>query len=127
MRFFTELPAHTCIVPVPTHRQQLRKRGFNPAGVLASALSKATGRPMQATTLECRKPRPSTKGLGQLARRARRTSDFTTRKGHRFHGPVLLVDDVMTTGATIRAVTRRCLKSGATEVWVAVLARTPRD
>jgi len=113
------------IVPVPTSLRARWRRGFNPARELASGLADSTGLPLFAEVL--RQPglgSAGSKGLGATARWARTAGRFTSRRsvvGMR----LLLVDDVMTTGATA-AECASCLRAaGALEVRVAVWARTP--
>lgn len=114
------------VVPVPGHRQRLRQRGFSPAGILARAVSDELRLPLVGTALTVARP-ISSKGLGRKARRRRVRGAFRVSRPRRIAGrPVLLVDDVMTTGATAEAITRALLRAGATRVDVLVLARVGR-
>jgi len=113
------------VVPVPTSLPARWRRGFNPAGELARALAKAAGVPLIDGVLRKRGlGGPAVKGLSGQARwvTAGRAID-TARKVP--GGRILLVDDVLTTGATAGACARALRAAGAVEVRVAVWARTP--
>lgn len=102
----------TVLVPVPLTPARLRERGYNQARLLAEALGRATGRPVRNSLLR-RGGRLSQAGLARSARRANVQGAFVaaSRKpgseGAAGHDPpggsVLLVDDVITTGATVTA------------------------
>jgi ComF family protein len=124
---WTALARETVVVPVPSPDARLRERGFNPAGVLASGLARALDFRLEPVGLNIGRAVAASRGLGWKARQRRLRGVFigdAQRLGGR---PVLLVDDVMTTGTTVRAASRALLRAGAASVEVAVLARTPRD
>ncbi|TNF32577.1 MAG: ComF family protein, partial [Deltaproteobacteria bacterium] len=60
-------PPDAVVVPVPSHRRQLRRRGFNPAGVAAAALARRFGLLLDPTALELRRPLPPSKGMSRKA------------------------------------------------------------
>jgi ComF family protein len=119
------------IVPVPLHPRRLRSRGFNQARELAAAALDVQRRcwprlPLQlATDLLCRQI--DTPPLGRespLARRHRVAGAFIAPKRDRVAGrKVLVLDDVMTSGATLAECARTLLDAGAADVRVAALAR----
>lgn len=118
------------IVPVPLHYTRLVMRGFNQSGWLAQAVAKASGTPVLVDALVRTRPTPSQAGLARRARRRNVTGAFRVRKGRegRIAGAhVLLVDDVLTTGATLSACTRALKRAGARQVDVLVLARVVRE
>lgn len=120
------LSPDTLVVPVPSPWGQLRRRGFNPAGVLARGLAAHLGLRL-VLGLQLTRSKGSSRGLSP-SRRARRLSGLFHGHPERLGGsPVLLVDDVMTTGATARAATAACRRGGASFVEIAVLARAPLD
>ncbi len=121
------LSAGTVVVPVPAHPRRVRQRGFNPAGLLASGLARGLGLPLGPTALEARKQPPNTQGASRAQRLRRVRGVFRARPGALTGREVLLVDDVMTTGATVWAAAEAALRGGAARVEVAVLARVPRD
>lgn len=114
------------VVPVPLHPSKLGRRGFNQAGLLARALCRArpaTGR-LAPTALRRRRTRVQ----ARLARPGRRANvrDAFRASGDLAARRVLLIDDVLTTGATVDACARELRRAGAEAVDVLVLARTPR-
>ncbi len=116
------------IAPVPLHRWRLLARRYNQAAVLAAVLARELGAPPIPDLLARRRATPSQGGLDRAARRANVESAFAVRRRHRatLKGRrVLLVDDVMTTGATVNACAKTLIRHGAAAVTVAVIARTP--
>lgn len=115
------------LLPVPLHRWRLWRRGYNQSGLLARHLSRLVGVPWSpATLLRCRAT-ASQQGLGASARRANVTARaFAVRAERRATiagRRVVLIDDVLTTGATLGACTRVLRDAGAARVDVLVLAR----
>jgi len=125
------LAACDLVVPVPLHRLRLWWRGFNQALLLAAALARRSGRPLLRDALLRIRRTPSQQGLGAAARRRNITpAAFTVHPRRRalLEGrAVLLVDDVLTTGATLEACARTLLRAGANRVDVLVFARVVRD
>lgn len=116
----------TLIVPVPLHRWRLASRGFNQALLLGRALAKLTGAGVEIDTLRRRKATPRTAGMSAKARARNVAGAFAVPKELRAQiagRHLLLVDDVMTTGATTAAATRTLLAAGADSVDVLVFAR----
>jgi ComF family protein len=118
------------LVPVPLHYTRLVMRGFNQSGWLAQAVAAETGRQVAVDALVRTRRTPSQAGLAGRARRRNVSGAFKVRKagwaaveGKR----VLLVDDVLTTGATLSACTRALKQAGARHVDVLVLARVVRE
>jgi ComF family protein len=111
------------IVPVPLHWRRLATRTFNQAAWLAKALSRETGLPWSPDLLVRRKPGGQA-GLTAAQRRARVQGAFRAPNPKRVAGKrILLVDDVITTGATAEACARALKRAGAATVHVAALAR----
>ena len=113
-------------VPVPLHRRRLWQRGFNQSALLAAELGKRTGATLVVDALVRRKPTPTLGGLGRKAR-ARALSGAiavnTSRTPELKGAQVLLVDDVMTSGATSEACVAALKRAGAQQVVVACFAR----
>jgi ComF family protein len=112
------------VVPVPLHWRRHLSRGYNQAEEIARPLARRLGLPLVRALSRCRPTRPqATLPLAERGKDLHRA--FRVRRsvgGQR----VLLVDDVVTTGATLQAAAS-CLKSaGALAVIAAVAARTPR-
>ena len=109
------------IVPVPLHRARLRKRGFNQAALLAWGISGRINAPVSDTLQVVRNTRDQVE-LSAAERRANVAGAFSA--GARTRGRILLVDDVLTTGATLSACANALLSAGAAEVHAATLCRT---
>ena len=118
------------IVPVPLHYTRLASRGFNQSAWLADAVSRRTGVPVSVDALKRTRRTPTQGGLSAKARRRNMAGAFAPhpkRTGHVQGKRVLLVDDVLTTGATLSACTRALKRAGARHVDVLVLARVVRE
>ncbi len=120
------LPNATLIVPVPLHYFRLVRRRYNQAAVLARAVSEIAGVPCAPLALKRARDTKSQTGLSAEERARNVKGAFTVRKG--FAGRlkdahIVLVDDVLTTGATAEACARVLKKAGAREVSVLTLAR----
>ena len=115
-------------VPVPLHRSRLIARRYNQAALLARALARLSGVPAVPDALQRTRATGSLGELGAAARAETVKDVFALRPGRlaRIAGRrVLLVDDVMTSGATCAACTRVLLAGGAAGVDVLVAARVP--
>jgi ComF family protein len=115
-------PHVDALVPVPLARARERERGFNQAALLAAHLAAASGLPSKPAWLSrARGTRPQTE-LTAGARRANVTGAFVTSR--RVSGAhVVLVDDIVTTGATAAECARTLRAAGARTVGVLAVAR----
>ncbi|MGU3655663.1 MULTISPECIES: ComF family protein [unclassified Methylobacterium] len=108
-----------CVVPVPLHRGRLWRRRFNQSALLARVITRSAGLPFVATALVRVRATRSQVGLSRAARAENLSGAFrvATAEQHRIRGRrILLVDDVMTTGATGNAAARALLRGGARSV-----------
>ncbi len=113
------------VVPVPQTSKGLRGRGYNPAQLLASRVSKRFKKPLIRNHLVKIKETPPQIGLTKGQRRSNLKGAFAVRDKDRFRvKSVLLVDDVYTTGATVRECARVLKRGGARAVKVWTFART---
>ena len=116
----------TLIVPVPLHRWRLWKRGYNQAALLASELAKLGRGKLVVDGLVRSKPTPTLGGLGRRARERTLKGAITVnpRRAELLQSrDVILVDDVLTSGATTDACVKALLKAGAHSVRIACFAR----
>jgi ComF family protein len=117
-------PSPDLIVPVPLHPRRLRQRGFNPAATLAEALGRDRGLPVDPAALARVRDTPSQTRLPRRQRAENVSGAFRARR----HTPVeriWLVDDVVTTGSTLREAARTLRGAGARRVVAVCAARTP--
>ena len=114
------------IVPVPLHRWRLWKRGFNQSALLAQELARYGKGSLAVDLLTRRKPTPSLGGLGNKARRRALSGAIAidpVRVQEIAGRDILLVDDVVTSGATSNACVATLLKAGARSVRIVCFAR----
>lgn len=113
---------HDMVIPVPLHRSRLRRRGYNQALELARPVAKALALPLESQLLHRLRATPAQQGLPLRKRTSNLRGAFHC-KGALAGQRVLLVDDVMTSGATVTECCLTLRQAGATDVGVAVLGR----
>ena len=121
--------SETVLVPIPIHWSRLLRRRYNQSAELARALGGRTGLPFVAEGLVRVRRTPVQDGLGVGARfdNLQDAIGPHPRGGQRLKGrDVCLIDDVMTSGATLSAAAGACHGAGATQVTVLVLARVEK-
>ena len=116
-------PTPDAVVPIPLHRSALRRRGFNPANELARCVAAAASAPLHSTRLARLRATASQTGLDRRERRRNVRGAFAVRG--EVAGHVWLVDDVVTTGATLGEAARALRRAGARRVSAVCAARTP--
>jgi ComF family protein len=117
------------VVPVPLHRRRLWRRRFNQSALLAGTIAAAAGKPMASQVLKRIRPTPQQVGLTAAERDENVRGAFRIAPEHRAAVAgrrIVLVDDVYTPGATVKAATRALVRAGASAVDVLVFARVVR-
>jgi ComF family protein len=130
-----EAPAEMLVVPVPLHRSKYAQRGFNQSRSLAAEAIKFLrkshpqwGLTLAPSTLMRLRSTESQAGLTPRQRRQNVRGAFSVSHPSKVTARhILLVDDILTTGATARAASQALLRAGAASVWVATLARAQSD
>jgi ComF family protein len=112
------------VIPVPLHNGRLRWRGFNQAAMLGAAIARRIHRPLELSTLIRVKPTPPQTRQKRVERIKNLNRAFAVRRPTRVASRrILLIDDVMTTGATANECARTLIAAGARRVDVLTLAR----
>lgn len=124
------LPRPDALIPIPLHRARLRHRGYDQALELARPLACALSLPLlDDALLRVRATTPQSE-LDAVARHRNLRDAFAVRSregvpAHALPNHVVLVDDVMTTGATLHAAAKALLRAGVQRVDAWVCARVP--
>lgn len=113
------------VVPIPLHSQRWQQRGYNQAELIARSFCQYTKMPIKAQGLERRKETQALYGLDAAARAQNLADAFGLGKDFQQQpprSPVLLVDDIYTTGATVRSAAQTLRQQGISVLGVAVIA-----
>lgn len=117
------LQSAECLIPIPLHATKLRKRGYNQAKLLADGLGKRFGIPVIDCLIRVKNTKTQV-GLTQKERLENSKDAFSIKKVfvNEQYNNVLLVDDVVTTGATLQEASKVLKKAGVQQVWGITLA-----
>ena len=121
-----ELGGEWLFVPVPLHRWRLWRRGFNQSALLAREIAKMKGASLLVDALVRRKATPTLGGLGRKARARALSGAIAINPRHKVRlreAKIVLIDDVLTSGATSGACVSALKRAGADKVVVACFAR----
>lgn len=117
------LPPGVVVAPIPTSPATIRVRGFDHMGLVAREFARRRKLPVQQLLERCS---PVTLHfLGRAEREKLGPTLFTVKTGISMPAHVLLLDDIITTGTTLRAATKLLRKAGVKRIDVAVIARQP--
>ncbi|HVB33327.1 MAG TPA: ComF family protein [Patescibacteria group bacterium] len=112
------------VVPVPLDHSRLRQRGYNQAELIARPLAGRLGLPIATNLLRRLRPRPAKQKLSRRERWETVRGAFEARPGSEVdNSRILLVDDVLTSGATLDACARTLRSAGAEAVYAVTVAR----
>lgn len=110
-----------CVIPVPMHPKKKAARGYDQAALLAEEFSRLTGIPCREDILVRTKYTKASKRLGRENRRRNMRGAFSVRPGALIPEPVLLMDDIYTTGVTMDEASRALRKAGVTQIFFLTL------
>jgi len=114
------------LLPVPLHPTRLRERGYNQALELARPLAQALGVPLCTDLLQRMRATSAQSELDAVERRRNLRGAFAVTSDTDLPAHIAVVDDVMTTGTTLRECARTLLRAGVQRVDVWALARAPK-
>jgi ComF family protein len=120
-----QLPPGTVVVPIPTIAAHIRERGFDHTLLLARYVAKKRG--LKVEKVLRRVTNTKQRDAGRAKRIAQAKTAFRLQGKVQKSTPYLLIDDVVTTGATLQYAAEVLKTAGVEEVWVAVIARQPLD
>ena len=119
-----DIAEYDFVVPIPIHKKRLRERGFNQAALLADGIAKAEDIPVLVDTLVRKRHTVAQSSLDRDARQENIVGAFEVRNRDVIRGKrLLIIDDVFTTGATIREAVSELWTADPAEIDVLTLAR----
>lgn len=123
-----KIPDVDLILPVPLHKKRLMQREFNQSALLANGIGKRLGVKVAIDCLARTKNTIPQVGLSGKERRQNLKGAFEVRNKNLIQGKtIMLIDDVFTTGATVRECSKVLKKSGAGDIYVITLADSGGD
>jgi predicted amidophosphoribosyltransferase len=119
------LPRNCIIVPVPTVAAHIRQRGYDHTLLIAKKLAKLQGLPLRRPLYRVTSSKQ--RGENRENHRVQASKAFAARGVLDPEAIYLLIDDVITTGATLRYAAKALADAGAREIWAGIIARQPLD
>lgn len=119
-----ELPENVVIVSIPTVAAHIRQRGYDHTRQIAKVLAKRTGRRLASPLIRATTTKQRDASRAVRIAQAKHAFKVKTIDANTCY---LLVDDVVTTGATVKYAAKTLRDAGAKDVWVAAIARQPLD
>jgi len=116
-----QIPQDYVLMPVPLHKSRLRKRGYNQAYEIAKEICKATSRKLDISLI--RQKNTAMQAQLELKHRAKNVSKAFVLNQPLHNKKIILIDDVMTSGNTLKECAKTLKKAGAKDVRVLVFAR----
>jgi ComF family protein len=113
-----------CLLPVPLHDLRLRQRGFNQSVEISRVIAKKSGITIEYDAVVRHRRTPAQTSLDAKQRKNNIKGAFTVAQALNYQH-VLIIDDVMTTGATVNELARLLKKNGVMRVGVMTIARAP--
>jgi len=111
------------LIPVPLHKSRYRERGFNQSEIVAEGISKTTGLPVSRNVLKRKKNTKDQTNLSREQREENVRGAFVVTSPEMINGKsIILVDDVITTGATLSECARMLNQFGAQQILAMTLA-----
>ncbi len=121
--YIPDLPADTVVVPIPTIAAHIRQRGYDHTALIAKAFARKRG--LTYTPLLKRATTSHQRGASRSERFKQAAAAFSVGSAVESQPPYLLIDDVLTTGATLQYAAKTLHDAGAQHVWAAIIARQP--
>jgi len=115
------------VAPVPLHPTRYRERGYNQSQLIAEEISKVLSIKLETKSLQRKRHTNAQAKLSAQERKKNVEDAFKVNDGRLEGRTVIIVDDVLTTGATLMACANKIKKAGASEILCATLAATPRQ
>lgn len=112
------------IVPAPMHRKDIKRRGFNQAALIAREVSRELGIPVDEKSVIKHRKTKAQKELDRLSRTHNLKNAFAADPTALRNKRVLLIDDICTTGSTLREISAVIMKNGAASVRCACCCKT---
>ena len=120
-----DLPSNVVVVPVPTVASHIRERGYDHTHLIAKYFAKRRG--LEFSRVLARATHTKQRQASASTREAQAKLAFKVDDQIKSDIPYLLIDDIMTTGATLKYAAKILKQAGASQVWVAIVARQTMD